>query len=81
MLVGRESAHVGPDLGAMTWALRFSIPGTDMISSTAVREGPRIHLRVDRGNCCIESVNLIEMKAQREAMVVCHPTCRLRGAP
>jgi hypothetical protein len=33
-------------------------------------------LGVDRGNGCIESVNLIEMKAQQEAMVVCHATMK-----
>ena len=47
------------------------MPGIDIMSSTAVRKDPIcLHLCVNRGHSCIESVDLIEMKAQQEAMVL-----------
>ena len=41
-------------------------------------KGPkvRLHLRVDRGHGGIESVDLIEMKAQQEAMVLRHAAAK-----
>src|SRR5215469_17345760 len=71
MLVGQEPAHVDPNLGD-------DHLGAEILDSRDRHDeldcGPKgskdaLHLRVNRGNGCIESVNLIEMKAQQEPMV------------
>jgi len=51
-----------------------SKPGIDLIRSTAVRKRLKIgrHLRVDLRQGGSEGVDLFEMKAQQEAMVVRH---------
>ena len=48
------------------------MPGMEISSSTAVRKGSRFasHLRVDLGNGDIDGIDLIEMQAQQEAMVL-----------
>jgi hypothetical protein len=78
MLVRRKPAHVGPDLGDDD--LRPEILDTrdrhDLLDCGLEGSKDPLHLRLDRGNGCIESVNLIEMKAQQETMVVCHPTTK-----
>ena len=62
----------------MTCAPRFLIPGIDMINSTAVRKGPRLASTWASivANGGFESVDLIEMKAQQEAMVLGHATAK-----
>jgi hypothetical protein len=70
----REPAHVDPDLGdddvstevLEAWDRHYLLDGG--------AKGPKVrrHLRVDRGHSGIESVDLIEMKAQQEAMVLPH---------
>jgi hypothetical protein len=49
------------------------MPGIDIIFDCgAKRPKVRLHLRVDHSRGCIESVDLIEMKALQEAMVLRH---------
>jgi hypothetical protein len=58
-----------------SWARRRRSPTRDRhYEFDCGAKGPkvRLHLRVDRGHGGIESVDLIEMKAQQEAMVLCH---------
>jgi hypothetical protein len=76
MLVRREPAHVDPNLGD-------DHLGAEILDSRDRHDeldcGPKgskdaLHLRVNRGNGCIESVNLIEMKAQQGGLW--HPAAR-----
>jgi hypothetical protein len=70
----REPAHVDPDLRdddvsaevLEAWHRHYLLDGG--------AKGPkvRLHLRVDRGHSGIESVDLVEMKAQQKAMVLRH---------
>ena len=49
------------------------MPGIDIINSTCGAKGSkvRLHLRVERGHSCIESIgDLIQMKRSRKAMVL-----------
>ena len=41
-------------------------------------KGPKVvlHLGIDRRHGGLKSVDLIEMKAQQEAMVLCHPATK-----
>jgi hypothetical protein len=69
MLVRRKPAHVDPDLGDDDL-------GAEMLDIRDRHDsldcGPKgskdpLHLCVDRGNGCIESINRIEMEAQQSA--------------
>src|SRR6266852_134851 len=78
MCVRREPAHVDADLrddGVCTEVLD-AWDRRDQLDCGAKGPKVRLHLRVDRRHCDIESVDLIEMKAQQEAMVLCHPATK-----
>ena len=65
MAFGREPAHVGADLGDDDLRANFSNAGDchDLADCGPKRRDACLHLLVDRGNGCIESIDLIEMKA------------------
>lgn len=78
MRVRREPAHVDSDL-------RDDDVGSEILDAwdrhyqfDCGAKGPkvRLHLRVERGHSGIESVDLIEMEAQQEPMVLGHAAAK-----
>src|SRR5216683_368485 len=78
MCVRRESAHVDPDLGDDDVGAEVLDSWNRYYEVDCGAKGPkvRLHLRVHRHGGGIESVDLIEMKAQQEAMVLRHPAAK-----
>src|SRR5258708_18058431 len=74
MCVRREPAHVDPDFGDNDVSAELLDAWNRHYEVNCGAKGPkvRLHLRVERGHGGIESVDLIEMKAQQEAMVLRH---------
>ena len=72
MCVRREPAHVDADLGDDDVGAKVLDARDRYYLLDCGTKGPkvRLHLRVERGHSGIESVDLIEMKAQQEAMVL-----------
>ena len=72
MCVRREPAHVDADLGDDDVGAKVLDARDRYYLVDCGTKGPkvRLHLRVERGHSGIESVDLIEMKAQQEAMVL-----------
>jgi len=54
------------------------MPGIDIYLFDCGAKGPKVHLhlRVECGHSGIESVDLIEMKAQQKAMECCDPPAK-----
>ena len=80
MCVRREPAHVDPDLGDDdVGAEVLDARDHDIINfrlrCERVQGSPRTS-RVERGHSCIESIDLIQMKAQQEAMVLRHAAAK-----
>src|ERR1035437_4671753 len=78
MCVRREPAHVDSDLGDDDVSAEVLNARDRYYEVDCGAKGPkvRLHLRVDRGHSCIESVDLIEMKAQQKAMVLRHAAAK-----
>ena len=78
MTLGRKSAHVDADLGDDGVSAEVLDARDRYYEVDCGAKGPkvRLHLRVDRGHSCIESIDLIEMKAQQETMVLRHAAAR-----
>src|SRR3954469_10384655 len=78
MRVGRESTHVDPDLGDddLCAEVLDARDRHELLDRGAKRPKVCLHLRVERGHSGIESVDLIEMKAQQEAMVLRRATAK-----
>ena len=72
MGVRREPAHVDSDLGDDDVGAEVLDARDRNYQLDGGAKGPkvRLHLRVERRHSGIESVDLIEMKAQQEPMVV-----------
>ena len=72
----REPAHVDPDLGDDDVSAEALDTRNRHQELDCGAKGPKVclHLRVDRRHGGIESVDLVEMKAQQEAMVLGHAT-------
>jgi hypothetical protein len=73
-----ESAHVDADFGDDDVSAEVLDAGNRHYEVDCGAKGPkvRLHLRVDRGHGGIESVDLIEMKAQQKAMVLRHAAAK-----
>src|SRR4029077_21195730 len=78
MCVRRKSAHVDTDLGDndVSAEVLDARDRHDEVHCGAKGPKVRLHLRVERGHSSIESVDLIEMKAQQEAMVFRHTAAK-----
>src|SRR5487761_1094590 len=74
MCVRREPAHVDADFGDDDVGAEVLDTRDRHYKLGCGAKGPKVclHLRVNRGHSCIESIDLIEMKAQQEAMVLRH---------
>ena len=66
MRVGRESAHVDPDLGDDDLCAEVLDAWDRNYLLDCGAKGPKVglHLRVDRDDRCNERIDLIEMKTQ-----------------
>jgi hypothetical protein len=72
MRLRREPAHVDAHLGEVLDARdRYYL-----LDCGAKGSKVRLHLRIDRGHSGIESLDLVEMKAQQEAMVLRHAAAK-----
>jgi len=76
--VGREPAHLDADLGDDGLCAEVLDARNRHYEVDCGAKGPKVcrHLRVERGHGGIESVDLIEMKAQQEAMVLRHAAAK-----
>ena len=76
--VRREPAHVDPDLGGDDLCAEVFDAGNRHYEVDCGAKGPKVcrNLCVDRGHSGIESVDLIEMKAQQETMVLRHAAAK-----
>src|SRR4029077_20660760 len=78
MAVRWEPAHVGADLGDDD--LRADVPDTGdrrhLFNGGSKGRDACFDLPIDRGDGCVESIDLIEMKTQQEAMVLGHTTAK-----
>jgi hypothetical protein len=74
----REPAHVDPDFGDDDVGAEVLDARDRCCEVDCGAKGPNVslHLCVDRRHCGIESVDLIEMKAQQEAMVLRDPAAK-----
>jgi hypothetical protein len=72
MTLGRKSANVDADLGNNDLCTHALDTGNRCHEFDCGLKGCeiRLHLLVDRGDGRIESIDLIKMKAQQEAMVI-----------
>ena len=78
MAFGREPAHVVADLGNDNLCADIADAGyrRHMFDGDPKGRNVGLHLLVDRGDGCIESIDLIEMKAQQKAMVLGDATAK-----
>ena len=78
MAVRREPAHVDADFGDDDVSAEILDAWDRHQELNCGAKGPdvRLHLRVDRRHGGIESIDLIEMKAQQEAMVLGHAAAK-----
>src|SRR5216683_997711 len=82
MRVGREPGHVDPDLGDDSLCAQVLNAWDRHYLLDCDAKGPKVllHFRVDRSDRCSERIDLIEMKAQQEPMLLPRKVCNFSGS-